>query len=968
MRKRKGTNPQKAPAAHDWRTTDLDEIARRKLRAQEARFRIVNTDPRHPIHSTFDVHSGEDRRYSVEVRNAVTREVFCSCVDFRVNDLGTCKHAEGVWLHLERRERTALRNARETGSERCEVLPDLERQTLRLVCPIKGSASVPPTLRRWFGADGLLRPDLEPEEVVARLRGSVANALPNLRVSQEVDSWLDHRKRAVERRELRHLYELKVQSGEWPIQETRVPLFPYQREGMLHLAFTERALLADEMGLGKTIQAIAACALLHRLGKAQRVLVVTPASLKAEWEEQIRRFTPLDCHLVYGGRHHRVAFLRSFGHDAPPDKSNDAANPKPFFIVMNYEQVIPDIIEINDLLRPDVVILDEAQRIKNWKTRTALTIKRLKSRYAFVLTGTPIENRIDELRSLVDFLDPAILGPLFRFNRAFYEFDDRGRPVAYKNLPQLHERVRPILLRRRKAEVETELPPRTDRQLLVPMSEAQKKAYGGYEAEVMRLVQIAQRRPLTEKEQEHLQIHLGMMRMTCDTPFILDPEDRTCPKLEELARILEECRDNGAQVIVFSEWERMLQLVRDWCLEHDVRHAWHTGSVPQKARRAEINTFKSDPGCLVFLTTDAGATGLNLQNASVVVNCDLPWNPAKLEQRIARAWRKNQTRPVTVIHLISENTIEHRMLTTLATKRALAESVLDKPGSVERIAFGSGRQAMIDRVRGLVGTSATESTPGGHAAGAARPPGPTDSERRELRKHFELDPATTLARFAANSLGPALLSCTERRRPTDGSSTICFVVEQDAAGNRTRLESLRGELCARMADDPANLAARLPAMEVIDRQTQETIERLIASGLLLRADPTERRLSLSGEPTPTPLTSEEVQKCQTGHTRSQHALRRARVLGEAGFDPECRTSLAEAAVHLAGALATLHRLPEPASLEAAFDSPHHAMWQDAVPILRNLSSEAPADWRTVAETLDRAAKRLGQSGGFPIRA
>lgn len=954
MRQRKPKATQNAPATYDWRTTDQDEIARRVIRAQEAGFRIVNTDPRHPVHSTFQVHSGADRRYGVEVRNAATREVFCTCVDFRVNGLGTCKHCEAVWIHLQRRQRTALGSARKHGSQRIEVLPDWVRQTLRIAWAGSGSSRVPGSLRRWFGEDGLLRSNLDPESIVPRLRSLALGSLPDLRVSQEIDSWLERRAREVERRDLRHLYELKVQSGEWPIQETRVPLFPYQREGMLHLAFTERALLADEMGLGKTIQAIAACALLNRLGKAQRVLVVTPASLKAEWEEQIRRFTSLDCHLVYGGRHKRVAFLRSFVEQALRPTSEVPAPAKPFFVVMNYEQVIPDISEINDLLRPDVVILDEAQRIKNWNTRTALTIKRLRSRYAFVLTGTPIENRIDELRSLVDFLDPAILGPLFRFNRDFYEFDERGRPVAYKNLPGLHERVRPILLRRRKAEVETELPPRTDRQLLVPMSEAQKKAYGSYEGEVVKLVQIAQRRPLTEKEQESMQIHLGMMRMTCDTTFILDPGDRTCPKLEELARILEECRDNGAQVIVFSEWERMLQLVRDWCLQQGIRHAWHTGSVPQKARRAEINAFKSDPECLVFLTTDAGATGLNLQNASVVVNCDLPWNPAKLEQRIARAWRKNQTRPVTVIHLISENTIEHRMLTTLATKRALAESVLDKPGSVERIEFGSGRQAMIDRVRSLVGSPATHGSTGSPGSGTTRLPDPLDAEKQQICQLFERDPATALARFAATRLGPAVVSCSERRRPADGSSTLYFIVERDASGFRTQLESLRGEFCARMGDGHATFDARLPAVEVIDRQTQETIERLIASGLLLRADPTERALSLSGEPAPIPLTAEETERCQAGHSRAQHALRRACVLGEAGFDPECHASLVETCLHLAGALAILHRLPEPASLKDAFTAPHESMWRDSAPILRNLLAETLPDWRPVAKALNQA--------------
>src|SRR2546428_631812 len=201
---------------------------------------------------------------------------------------------------------------------------------------------------------------------------------------------------------------------------------------MLHLAFKERALLADEMGLGKTIQAIAACALLHRLGAVQRVLVVTPASLKTGWGEQIQRFTDLPYRLVFGPRHQRLKAYDRGEAEAP------LASPDfPFFTIVNYEQMLADSLEVNERLRPEVVVLDEAQRIKNWSAKTTQAVKRLRSRYAFVLTGTPIENRIDELHSLMDFLEPTVLGPLFRFNREFYELDERGRPSGYRNLDQL---------------------------------------------------------------------------------------------------------------------------------------------------------------------------------------------------------------------------------------------------------------------------------------------------------------------------------------------------------------------------------------------------------------------------------------------------------------------------------------------------------------------------------------------------
>src|SRR5439155_16103776 len=454
--------------------------------------------------------------------------------------------------------------------------------------------------------------------------------------------------------------------------------------------------------------------------------------------------------------------------------------------MVNYEQMLTDALDVNAHLRPEVVVLDEAQRIKNWNTKTAQAVKRLRSRYAFVLTGTPIENRIDELHSLMDFLNPSVLGPLFRFNREFYELDERGRPAGFRNLDQLHARIKPCMLRRRKGDVETELPERTDRSHFVPLGDEQKNAYADHELQVARLAKIAKRRPLTRQELEKLLRELAMLRMICDTNFILDPEDRECPKLGELEKVLEECRENGAKVLVFSEWERMLQLVRELCQRLDLGFAWHTGSVPQRRRRGEINAFKNDPDCRVFLSTDSGSTGLNLQTASVVINCDLPWNPAKLEQRIARAWRKHQTRPVTVINLVSENTIEHRMLETLANKQALADGVLDLKGDLSEIKLRSGRQTFLAKLQQLM----------------APPGGNPKSEISNSRPPLPADRALAFVQRARETINGALLRC-EERYPHDGPhSVILVVVNGEPAQHRPRLEALHGELLGPGKSDP----------------------------------------------------------------------------------------------------------------------------------------------------------------------
>src|SRR6266853_1554674 len=164
---------------------------------------------------------------------------------------------------------------------------------------------------------------------------------------------------------------------------------------------------------------------------------------------------------------------------------------------------------------------------------------------------------------------------------------------------------------------------------------------------------------------------LACMRMVCDTPAILDPPCRISPKLEELERVLGDLLEEpDRKIIVFSEWERMLEMVRELAAEMGIEAAWHTGSVPQQRRRAEIVRFKQDLACRLFLSTDSGSVGLNLQVASAVVNVDLPWNPAKLEQRIARAWRKNQVRSVSVTHLVTADSIEHTLMHVIGPNQA----------------------------------------------------------------------------------------------------------------------------------------------------------------------------------------------------------------------------------------------------------------------------------------------------------
>lgn len=685
-RKTKARNVLEKPQVTGWNTSDADEIQIRQWRGRTEIAGVEALEPPYGPYGTFRVRSGTGGLYDVEIRDLEGRTNSCGCVDHRVNGLGTCKHIEGVLAALKKKMGArAFAAAAAEGPPRVEVFLRRDGEPAPAVGGMAPSAEIEAFLKPLRSKNG----DLDSDPVTIRqLLDALPTALAGLRISRHFAAWIEREERRAAREEARGRFLAAAEAGNADFDVVKLPLLPYQRQGAAHLAFNERALLADEMGLGKTVQAIAACEILAREKGIKRVLVVSPTSVKAEWENEIARFTDRDTRFVAGLYPERLKLYQS----------------PAFFTPVNYEQVLRDADDINRLLRPDVVILDEAQRIKNWHTKTARRVKSLVSPYAFVLTGTPLENRIDETYSIVQYLDPEIFGPLFRFNRDFYALDERGRPEGYKNLDEMHRRLTGVMLRRRKRDVEDDLPGRTQKTFFVPMVEEQAERYADFEYLARRLAAIAQRRALTKEEFERLQQYLACMRMIWDTPAILDPTCRVSPKLEELEGVLSELLEEPSRkIIVFSEWVTMLELVRELAGEMGVDCAWHTGSVPQMRRRAEISRFRQDPQCRLFLSSDAGATGLNLQMANAVINLDLPWNPAKLEQRIARAWRKGQKQAVTVVNFVTENSIEHSILHLLSHKQTLADGVLDGAEDFSKIAMPSGRAALIERMQAMLG-------------------------------------------------------------------------------------------------------------------------------------------------------------------------------------------------------------------------------------------------------------------------
>jgi superfamily II DNA or RNA helicase len=721
-----------------------EERRRRQARGSSELFEIERRGGK-GLYGDYQVSSPSSQAYRVTLRALDAPHNGCSCPDFATNLLGTCKHIEAVLRHLGADAPRRLKRALAEGPPSSYLHLVFEpEQTIAVRLGPGARAAERRLAARCFGADGrLARPLAETWPELAREAVEVGVEVPP-EVTRFAERMLEGRRQEQRRRSVGA--EVRASGCDQP--GLRVKLYPYQLEGVAFLASRGRALLADEMGLGKTAQAIAAMTWLRRQGEVRRALVVCPASLKHQWLREIRQFTDLgeeDVAVVSGGREERRALYA----DAPP------------VLVTSYELVRADEREILDLA-PDLLVIDEAQRIKNWRTRTASVVKRIRSRFAFVLTGTPLENRLDDLYSLMQVVDPHLFGPLWRFNEEFTTLDAAGRPTGYRNLDLLRARIAPVVLRRRKEEVLVDLPERLVSRLTVPLTEKQREIHDDGEATVARLLAILKRRPLTPVEEQRLMRAFQRTRMSCDSAGLVDKETRGAPKLDELERLLEEiCLAGGHKVVVFSEWERMQAMAAEVCERLGIGHVRLHGGVPSALRGRLIDRFREEPDCKVFLSTDAGGVGLNLQAASHVVNLDLPWNPAVLAQRIARVHRLGQREAVNVVLLVSERSFEERIEGTLDAKRALfAAAVGDDQETVKL-----ERSSMARRIATLLGGEFAAST--GKPV-ASRPPEPDPVAELRARAGDALEQVIRLpdGRLvgvirgeapAVNGDGPALL-------------------------------------------------------------------------------------------------------------------------------------------------------------------------------------------------------------------
>ncbi len=459
-----------------------------------------------------------------------------------------------------------------------------------------------------------------------------------------------------------------------PPKALKATLRPYQVEGHAWLsrlaAWGAGACLADDMGLGKTVQAIA---LLIDRAAAGPALVLAPTSVALNWVDELKRFGPSLNPIVYGESGDRIATLAALG-------KNDV-------LIASYGLMTRDI-EPLARIKFATLVADEAQALKNPRTERARAARAIDAEFRVALSGTPLENHLGELWSLFSIAFPGLLGSWEQFRSRFAVPIERNNNAEAR--AALAHLIRPFLLRRTKAEVAPDLPPRTEIGVPIALSSEERELYEDARlAAVAHLDKLAKNGDRDERRRFQVLAALTRLRLLASHPKLYDATSAvSSSKMQRLLELVEELRSEGHRTLVFSQFTSHLALVRAELERAGVSVLYLDGATPATTRRTLIERFQAGEATAFLISLKAGGTGINLTGADNVIHLDPWWNPAVEDQATDRAHRIGQDKPVTVYRLIARGTVEEKILAMHATKRALVAGVLEGTDAAARLTTG----------------------------------------------------------------------------------------------------------------------------------------------------------------------------------------------------------------------------------------------------------------------------------------
>ncbi|MHC1777480.1 MAG: DEAD/DEAH box helicase [Lentimicrobium sp.] len=657
----------------------------RRAKAENAKYHIKWASN---IHGDHILTNENGVKYKVFLRDFANETGYSDSMDSRLNKLGTTKHI--MFAFKELKENHALYKRLDKTYPFIEVYCDpLNEYKISWHYPHIMPVNEQLLISRYFKRATFI----EDSEVMAFL-GFLNEAVDfqMIRIRPEVQEKIEA---AFEEEMLDRLREGFVPD----YSLIKADLFLYQKEGVEFALFRKTAIIADEMGLGKTLQAIITAIQKKAVFGFRKTLVVCPASLKEQWKKEIEKFTSEKALVVDGLPDEREKLYQGEDH---------------FFYIINYETILRDRLALNKS-NFDFLILDEAQRIKNYETKTASSVSKLLVKHVLVITGTPIENRLIDIFSLVSAINPRFFGPLWEFSYQHCLFDPvkLNKINGYFDLQKLNKRLDKILIRREKRKVLEQLPNVQQFNIPVKLSPLQADYHAGY---ARGIASIISKKFMTPYDLQKLQLLLASMRMVCDSTYLIDEETNESPKLEELKYMLLEKLDvtnSDKKIIIFSEWIKVHKLIGQVLRENNIGFAELNGSVPVKLRGELIRKFETNPQIKIFLSTEAGGSGLNLQVADTLINFELPWNPAKKNQRIGRIDRLGQkSNKLTIFNFITKNSIEEQIASGLLVKQNLFDGVLDSSSTTNFVDFSTkGRSQFIQQLEAFIAESENQPLP-----------------------------------------------------------------------------------------------------------------------------------------------------------------------------------------------------------------------------------------------------------------
>jgi SNF2 family DNA or RNA helicase len=615
------------------------------------------------------------KEFKVTLRDFDKKTGYINNIDWQTNKLGTTKHIMYLFNYLDDHP-SKLKRLKKTYPF-IEVYTDpLNDYKISWYYPEPLQEEEQELISRYFGTGNYIED--------ARITSfftfiNKAREYDRIKIRKEV---LDKIESYFEQLELAALQEQTTLD----FSAIKAPLYPYQVDGVKFSVFKKGVIIADEMGLGKTLQAITTAILKKDIFDFKRTLVICPASVKSQWRDEVLKFSDEAAAVIEGMPADRNALYR-----------DDPA----FFHIINYETVLRDLAAINRA-NYDFVILDEAQKIKNYETKTANAVKAIHKKHAMVITGTPIENKLLDLYSIMQFVDSKLLSPQWElsYQHCIFDSNHKNKIHGYYNLKQLKSRLKPVLLRRKKQEVFKQLPSVIQKNIYVALSDEQAYMHANFGKGI---ATILGKKFKTPYDWQRLMLLLNSMRMVCDSTYLIDKETSDSPKLIELKDILIErleIKETKRKVIIFSEWVTMLHIIGDMLKKEGITYTMLTGKVPVKKRADLIKEFEQNPECSVFLSSESGGAGLNLQVADTVINFELPWNPAKKNQRIGRIDRIGQLKQkLHVFNLLSHDSIEMKIATGLLLKQNLFDGILNNDATIDEVDFSEkGKSQFIKRL------------------------------------------------------------------------------------------------------------------------------------------------------------------------------------------------------------------------------------------------------------------------------